>query len=207
MKNSVVLLVVMLSGVVGTAPAKTKKDPVVPKLFCQARFVYVETADGNVLDPNVVAADRDVASALEEHLQEWKRYTLVVRRDEADLVWVVRTGRLAGVGVDTGHPTDSRVTARVGEGSGPTGSPNPGTNGQDPGDVGSGRSMPGAVSAEVGDPNDLLTVFEGAGDGGTLHTWLWKKSEAGGLVNAGMPLFQQVRNAVDAACVQPPTRP
>jgi len=206
MKNSVELLVVMLSGVVGTAPAKTKKDPVVPKLFCQARFVYVETADGNVLDPNVldpnvVAADRDVALALEEHLREWKRYTLVLRRDEADLVWVVRTGRLVSAGMDTGHPTDSRVTARIGAGSGPTGTPNPETNGQDPGDVGSGRSMPGAVSAQVGDPDDLLTIFEGAGDGGTLHTWLWKKSEAGGLLDAGMPLFQQVRDAVDAACV------
>lgn len=216
MKKSVVLLVVILGGIMGTAPAKTKKQPVLSQLFCQARFVYVETADGTVYDPQAVPADRDVAAALEQHLQDWKRYALVARREEADLVWVVRTGRAVGVGVDTGYPTgETRVGARVGagtssgpgaQGSAPGG--NLGSNGQDPGNAGSGRGTPGAVSTQVGDPSDLLTIYEGDAEGSSQHTRLWRKSESGGLVDPGMPLFEQIRNAVDTGCAPPaPTHP
>src|ERR1035438_1572932 len=94
MRKSALVGLLVLGGMVGTAPAKAKKDPPVSKLFCQARYVYVETADGDGLNPNVLPEDRDAADALQQHLQDWKRYVLVIRRDEADLVWVVRTGRL-----------------------------------------------------------------------------------------------------------------
>jgi hypothetical protein len=144
---------------------------------------------------------------------------LVIRRDEADLVWVVRTGRLVSADVGTGYPTGgTTASGRIGgpggpgaggPGPGPGGTPNPGSNGQDPGDGASGSrgGRPGAVAAEVGDPDDLLAIYQGAGEGSPQHTRLWRKSEAGGLNNAGMPLFQQIRSAVDAACTDPGAKP
>jgi len=207
MRASVVLLVVVLSGVVGTAPAKVMKDSSVPKLFCQARFAYVKTADADLFDTRVLPSDRDVASALEQHLRDWNRYTLVERPGEADLVWVVRTGRTVDAGV--GSAGNSRVPARPGAGSAagplgpaPGGTPDLGTNSEDPADAEGGPGTPGVGGAPLADRNDLLAVYQGAAEGTPQHTWLWRKSEAGGLVDSGMPLFEQIRNAVDAQCMQ-----
>ncbi|MFZ0272476.1 MAG: hypothetical protein WB524_04860 [Acidobacteriaceae bacterium] len=213
MRKSMLVLVLIWGGVVGTAPAKAKKAPAVSKMFCQAHFVYVETAGGDVLDPNTLPADRDAASALYDHLQAWKRYTLVERAEQADLVWVVRRGRSGGVGVDTGYPTgNSSATGQIGGrpapgGSGigpaPGGTPNLGTNREDPADssrTAGGGGTPGGVAAQTGDPKDLLTVFMGPAEGTPQHTWLWRKAEKDGLLDPNMPLFQQIRSAVDAQC-------
>ncbi|HEX4311197.1 MAG TPA: hypothetical protein VHZ25_14285 [Acidobacteriaceae bacterium] len=210
MKHSWVVLLV-LGGAVGTAPAKAKKDPPLSQLFCHARFVYVETAEGDVLNPNVMNDDRDAAADLQQQLEDWKRYTLVVRRSEADLVFVVRTGRLAEAGVTarTSRDPNPGISGRVGggpggadQGPGAGGTPNAGTNSQDPADSAGagGRNGGVGVGGEIGDPNDTLWVYQGLGDGPALHTWLWRRSESGGLQNP-MPLFQQVRRAVDTACV------
>jgi hypothetical protein len=213
MRNWVLVLLVVVGGVVSSAPAKTKKEAPLSKLFCQARYAYVATADGDVIDPNATPEDRDAAAELEGLLKDWNRYTLVVHRREADLVFVVRTGRAVGVGVGTGGAsTDSTVTARIGSGPngpgeggpgpGAGGTPNLGTNGQDPGDSagGAGRGNRGAVAAEAGNPDDMLTIYMGPGDGTPQHAWLWRRSEADGLQAPNMPLFQQIRSAVDAGC-------
>ncbi len=210
MRNSVLLAVLLLSGVSAAAPAKTKKTPKVSPLFCQARYAYVETADGEVFNPAVLSNDSDAATALQQHLRDWNRYTMVSRPGEADLVWVVNTGREVDAGINTGCSTgSSRATAGAGlgmspkpasPGPAPGADPNLGTNGEDPGDSAGGPGAPGAPGAEVGDRNDLLVVYQGAAEGTPQHTWLWRKSESGGLMNAGMPLFQQIRDAVDTQC-------
>lgn len=212
MRNSVLLVVLLLSGVSASAPAKTKKIPKVSPLFCQARYAYVETADGEAFNPAVLSNDRDAATALQQHLREWNRYTMVSRPEEADLVWVVNTGREVDAGINSASPTgSSRATAGAGPGmSSRPGSPGPapganpslGTNGEDPGDSAAGPGAPGAPGAEVGDRNDLLVVYQGAAEGTPQHTWLWRKSESGGLMHAGMPLFQQIRDAVDTQCAK-----
>lgn len=53
MTKSVVVLLLVLGGFVKIAPAKAEKDSAVSKMFCQAHFFYVKTADGDVLDPNM----------------------------------------------------------------------------------------------------------------------------------------------------------
>jgi hypothetical protein len=218
MRKSALILVLVLSGAVGTAPAKAKKDAPVSKLFCQARFVYVQTVDGDVLDPRVVPEDRDAANQLIEQLQDWKRYTLVTRRREADLVWVVRTGRLASVGLSGGPASTSDPGVTVGGGSrganapgdggagpGAGGTPNPGSNGQDPGNSGGigGQSNRVGNVAEIGEPDDMLAIFTGPAEGPPLQSWLWRHTLQGGLQDPNMPLFQQIRRAVDAGCVDP----
>lgn len=218
MRKSVLLLVLILGGEVGIAPAKAKKEPPLSKLFCQAHYVYVETADGDVADPRVLPADREAAGALQEHLQDWKRYTVVERPADADLIWVVRTGRIADAGVAAGFPVgNSDVTARIGGGPGsagngpgpsPGGTPNLGTNGQDPADSGraAGEGPAGTQAKQTGDPNDLLTVLMGPGEGAPQHTWLWRKAEKDGLLDPNMSLFQQIRSAVDGQCTDAGTK-
>ncbi|HEY1502551.1 MAG TPA: hypothetical protein VGF88_23445 [Acidobacteriaceae bacterium] len=213
MKHPWLVLPLVLGGVVGTSPAKAKKDAPVSQLFCHARFVYVETAEGDVLNPNVMNEDRDAATDLQQRLEEWKRYTLVIRRSDADLVFVVRTGRLAETGVtaSTSRDPNPGISGRVGSGPGGAdqspgagGTPNLGTNGQDPADSAgaAGRNGRLGVGGEVGDPDDTLWIYQGPGEGPALHSWLWRRSESGGLQNP-MPLFQQVRRAVDTGCVDP----
>ena len=214
MKYSWMVLLLMLGGVVATAPAKAKKEAPLSQLFCHAQFAYVETAEGDVLDPNVIAQDRDAAADLQQRLKRTGSATpLVIRRSEADLVFVVRTGRLTDVGMTGGVPRDSNpgISGRVGSGPG-VGGPgaasggtlNQGTNGQDPGDSqgAGGRNGRAGVGAEVGDPDDTLWVYQGSAEGPPLHTWLWRHSETGGLQNP-MPLFQLIRNAVEAGCADP----
>jgi hypothetical protein len=213
MKYSWVIPLLVLGGAVGTNNGMTKKDQPVSQLFCHAQFAYVETAEGDVLDPNVIAQDRDAAADLQQRLEDWKRYTLVIRRSEADLVFVVRTGRLTDVGLTGGVPRDPNpgISGRVGSGPGvgapgaaSGGSLNQGTNGQDPGGSAGavGPNGRAGVGAEVGDPDDTLWVYQGSAEGPPKHTWLWRHSETGGL-QSPMPLFQLIRNAVEAGCVDP----
>jgi hypothetical protein len=55
----------------------------------------------------------------------------------------------------------------------------------------------------VGEPDDMLTIYMGPGDGTPQHSQLWRHTQADGLQDPNMPLFQQIRSAVDAACVDP----
>jgi hypothetical protein len=52
MRKSVLVLVLIFGGVVGTAPAKAKKEAPLSKMFCHAQYVYVETYEGDTLNRN-----------------------------------------------------------------------------------------------------------------------------------------------------------
>lgn len=99
------MALMVMGGAVVSAHAKNKKDAV-PQLFCQAQYVWVQTVNGDPLNPNVVPEDRTAANALIAQLQGWKRYVVVKDPQQADLVWVVRTGRAAkaGAGSNGGSP-------------------------------------------------------------------------------------------------------
>jgi hypothetical protein len=76
-----------------------KKAAEIPKVFTTSQFVFVETVYGAVndtpVDPRISAEDRTAVSRVEEALRTWGRYQLAFRRSEADLVFVVRKGRIA----------------------------------------------------------------------------------------------------------------
>jgi len=178
--------VLLLFLVPGLAMGQKKpKKPAISAVFAQARYVYVEAVDGNEFNPDLYPADREAIANVEKALQAWKRYVLTVSRQDADLVFVVRSGRLAGAGVGYGRSA----------GPGPQRAQIPGQ--QYP----TGSVL--TTSAEAGPPDDLLEVCQRDPDG-TLSVPLWIRTEQGGLDEPGMPLFRQLKDAVDRA--YPPTQ-
>jgi hypothetical protein len=175
------LLVLLASLAFPLAQAKLKK-PVVPlAIFGQAKYVYVQTQEGDAFTPGLLPEDRQAVFDVEKALRDWNRYELTARSDQAELVFVVRTGRIASVGVHGGvsagnHPTNGGV--------------GPGIANPPRSDVG--------TSAEVGSPDDLLWVYMRNPDG-TLSAPIWTKSEPDGLRSHSVPLLEEVRNEVDAA--------
>lgn len=216
MRRSVLLLVLFLGGVVGIAPAKAKKEPPLSKLFCNARYVYVTTYEGDALNPDVAREDYDAATAVQQRIQKWGRYMLVDQQQHADLVFVVWAQRKGGnrlPGQPTGLPpiggnpqtTDPGIGRSTAGTLGQNPGQQPGAPGQNPGindgpdGVSAGRSGNGVpLGAEIVPPDDLLAVYMPPGDE-SLSAPIWKKSEKGGL-EPPMHLFAQLADAVDDGC-------
>ncbi|HTW48935.1 MAG TPA: hypothetical protein VMD92_13370 [Acidobacteriaceae bacterium] len=208
MRNSVFVVLLALVGVAATAPAKTKKEAGLSKLFCQARYAYVETYEG-VPDARIAQeypVDYDAAVGVQERLQKWNRYTLANEEQQADLVFVVWKARPEGNRLP-GQPTQMPPIH-------PQQIPDPGTGaGQNPG---SPQGMPGQGPGGMGGPdgggishggpgvgvypvNDQLAVYQPQSDE-NLQTPIWKKSEKDGLKEPRMTLFGELADAVDDAC-------
>lgn len=92
--NAIALLILLLPAV-SSVQGKTKKPYVLPAVFNHARYVYVEAVDGEQFDPRLYPDDRQAIANVRDALHDWSRYTLVVRREDAELIFVVRKGRLA----------------------------------------------------------------------------------------------------------------
>jgi hypothetical protein len=153
---------------------KKSKKPIVPALFNQAQYVYVQATDGSEFNPNLLPEDEQAIADVQQAIQRWGRYILTVDRSDADLVFVVRTGRLltgrGNVGIIRGGPF--------------------------PGQGGNGTVVGGG--GEVGPPDDLLWVCTLDTDG-QLATPLWQRTEADGLAHPDVPLFMEFERAVDQA--------
>ena len=219
MRNAVVVAGLVLFGVVGTAPAKTKKPASVSKLFCHAQYVYVQTYEG---DPDSQTAreypdDYNAAVGVQQRLQKWGRYKLVYEQQQADLVWVVWKQRKGG-NRWPGQPSQAPpVIMLPGPGNGPGQNPggvgpNPGGPGQNPGGPGGTRQNPGGISPDGGGVsnggpgvgmvwpvNDQLAVYMPQSDE-SFEGAIWKKSEKDGLSEPDMPLFGKIADAVDDGC-------
>lgn len=171
----------------GPAQSK-KKDPDVPALFRQARYVYVEAVDGDEFNPRLYPEDRQAIADVRHALQAWNRYTLTIRRQDADLVFVVRKGRLAAAkvfaGVHTGARTPGAQTPDQDPNQEPARYPNSGT------EVG--------ASGEVGSPDDFLFV-DAVSPEGRRGAQIWMQSRRDGLNTPEMALFKQIKDAVDKA--------
>jgi len=181
MKRSLLLLAAVLSVAFVLANGKPKKQTVPQAVFREARYVYVETPDGGPFTPGLLPEDRQAIWDVEKGLQNWNRYELTTRREQAELIFVVRTGRLVTasghVGVSLGsHSTDKGVT--------------PGDTSQQENNVGAG--------IEVGPPDDLLFIYTLNPDG-KLSGPVWMRSEPQGLHSPNVPLLKEVRNEVDTA--------
>ena len=174
------LLILMASMAFPLAQAKPKKPAAPPEIFGHAKFVYVETQEGDVFTPGLLPEDRQAIFDVENAIRAWDRYQLTTRSDQAELVFVVRKGRLASGVVHAAVSTGGR-------------SPN---NRIDLGNDPQGNSVGGGV--EVGSPDDLLWVYTRNPDG-TRSAPIWSKSEPDGLRSHNVPLLEEVRNEVDAA--------
>jgi len=208
MRRAVVVVLLALGGAGLTAPARTKKESSLPKLFCQARYVYVQTYEGALSAEleREYPADYNAAIGVEQRIQNWDRYKLVAGNQQADLVFVVWKARPEGNRLP-GQPTEMppiSTPPMPDPGAGPGQNPrNPqGMPGQSPGGLGGPDEVGvshGGPGVAVYPPNDQLAVYEPQSDE-SLDTPLWKKTEKDGLKEPRMTLFGKLADAVDDAC-------
>jgi len=147
-----------------------------PALLAYARYVALgyDHGDGFVSETNVraevLSEEREALQRIRAGLEQWGRYVVVVRPEQADLLIAIRKGRLVSVGggVNVGGPSSGRV------GAGP---------------IGTG-SMAGAA---VSSPDDMIEVFERSG------SLVWRGMKPNGLAGAGPPLWESFQAEVAKA--------
>ncbi|MGO9403747.1 MAG: hypothetical protein ACLPVW_09795 [Terriglobales bacterium] len=83
-------IVVFLSLAMGTAAA-SENAPQMPRIFANARFVYVAAYDGDQFNPNLLPEDREAISRVQDSTQKWGKLTLVYRPQDADVMLLVQS--------------------------------------------------------------------------------------------------------------------
>ena len=175
----------------GLAMAKNKK-PQVPAVFGNATYVYVESENGDEMRPGLYPADRQAIEDVRDALHDWKRYKVTLDRDHAELIFVVRKGRLANGGVH-----------------GSVGSPQNLPQNQAPGQHGplTGGGAGVGTEVEVGPEEDMLRVYQLTTDGKRLGP-IWDRSQPDGLDAPQLLLFRQLKDAVESTYPpNPPSQP
>jgi hypothetical protein len=178
-----IAFILTLAPALVTLQAKPKQPTKLSAEFNQALYFYVEAIDGQEFDPQLYPEDRQAIADTVRAIQKWNRYTYVVQRDQADLIFVVRKGRVAA--------------ARVGiQGSpGPRGPAGPqSTPGQPTTAPGGGYGV--GVGGEVGPADDLLEVYLATPDH-ALGAMVWQHTLPNGLDGPGVMLVQQLKDEVE----------
>jgi hypothetical protein len=184
MKRHLFLFLVGSISLVIIAEGKPQKAELAA-VFKNAQFAYVEAYRGDEFNPNLVPDDRQAISQVEQGLKDWKRYTVVYQRDRADLVFLVRKGRIASVTARAVVDIRSQPHDRNPSQPDPTRSdPSPGAG------VG--------VDAEAGPPDDILSIYIVNPSGG-LDGPVWSHSLKGGLDAPSLPLFARIKHEVETA--------
>jgi hypothetical protein len=209
-KSALIVILLLAAGTVQTAPAKTKKKAQLSKLFCQARYVSVQTYEGDTTAEvgRAYPLDYNAAIGVQHRVQTWGRYVLVYPPQPADLVFVVWKEPQDGnrlPGQPTGIPPVS--TPRMPDPGTRYPGQTPGQPGQQPGQGPGGVDGPDGVGVSRGGPgiggvwpvHDQLAVYLPWGDG-EMSAPLWKKSEKDGLNEPDMKLFGKLADAVDDGC-------
>jgi hypothetical protein len=176
------VLIVFVIALTGMALAQKKnKKPVFPAWITQARYVYVTTVYG---DPwlaanftDIPTEDRKAAFDVQDALKKWGRFVLVYRPDEADVILVVRKGKVAAA---TGRSTV-------------------GIRPRNPGTVTTDGTLFGV---EAGNPDDVMLVYDGKL--GTDRTAALKYIEKGGLDAPDVTVVAEFRKQVEEASAKKP---
>ena len=147
------------------------KDKPFPQAIVNARYVFVTSYNGaGTADVRVMPDDRQAMADVEDAVRRWGRYILVYERKNADVILLVRKGRIA--------ETQSGVRVHVGSQSSPS--------------VG-----PVASADAASDPRDMLAVYDASL--GTDTPPLWRNFQDDGLLAPDVPLLQELRKQVEAA--------
>jgi hypothetical protein len=147
-----------------------------PALLAEARYVALgyDHGGGFVSETNVrgdvLVEEREALQRIRAGLEQWGRYVVVVRPEQADLLIAIRKGRHAsfGGGVNIGGPPPG------GPGGGPVGI----------GPMG---------GAQVSSPDDMIEVSERTG------SLVWRGMKTNGLDGAGPPLWESFQAEVAKA--------
>jgi hypothetical protein len=168
---AVVVVLVLLPAFVFAQTKKKKKA--MPAVFGTARYVYVQAEEGDAYKAGLMNEDRQAIYDVEDAVRVWNRYALTENAGEAELIFLVRKGRLASaqlggtVGAGTTYPGQPPVTRTGGE-----------------------------ARAELGTPDDLLEVKMRLPDG-TLSAPVWQRAQPDGLDRPHVPLIQLLRDLVE----------
>ena len=156
-------------------PILSAKDKTVfPKQIVTARYVLVTTYfSDNLADPSVPPADRQAVIDVQNAIRDWGRYTLVYDRTAAELIFLVRKGRTA----------ETRDSIHIHGGSNQT------------------PSFGHETQRDVGDPQDMLAVFDAAR--GTDTVPMWRDRMTDGLNSPKVELVRELRTKVEAAAKNP----
>jgi hypothetical protein len=201
-RKTVITLLLILASALALAQHKHKKHDEVPAAFQYAHFIYVEAADGDALKPGLLPEDRRAIYDVEDSVRDWNRYTLVERRQTADIVLVVRKGRIAQV------RSAISVGPRLPSGVGSVGNTNPNSNpnsNRGPDQLGQPGDNVGAA-AEVGPENDTLRVYLLDADG-KLAGPVWMREIQDGLDAPEVLLMRELRTAVEHTYPSQPPAP
>lgn len=66
----------------------------IPDVILSSTYVMVTTYDGDLFNPDLIPGDRQAVADVQEAIEKWGRYKLVYTAREADMILVVRTGRV-----------------------------------------------------------------------------------------------------------------
>jgi hypothetical protein len=182
---------VLLLLVATAAPLYAKSN--LNRLIVRARYVYVTSMNGDEFTAGVMASDREAIAAVQDALRKWGHYNVVLHPNQADLIFVVRTGRPASASAGQRIPGDG---GRV-----PT---SPGSVGVGIGTIpgaGIGVGRPG-YGVEVGPSEDYLAIHDSIH--GIDSSPLWRRTQPHGLgasypVKIEPQLINTLREEVDKA--------
>ncbi len=63
--------------------------PAFPGTLINSRFVYVTSYDGDQFNPHLLPDDRNAIGAVQDAMQKWGKFTLVLQPQQADIILVV----------------------------------------------------------------------------------------------------------------------
>jgi len=88
-KNIFAVVLVFLA--MSTAVAWAESTPEMPRIFANARFVYVAAYDGGQFNPNLLPEDREAIARVQDAIQKWGKLIVVYRPQEADVMLLVQS--------------------------------------------------------------------------------------------------------------------
>lgn len=190
-RTSLVICLVLLLCVAASAKKKDKK-PSVDQRLLSAQYICITSDSGNDIDPRTQRRDRDAILRVENAIKAWGRYHVVYNEENADIVLVVRTGRVVGAGA--GGPIAKSPV------------PIPGV----PGPNGSGISIGGPEVREGAEmdvsnvPDDMISIYDAriGLDYMKSTSVLWRKIMAHGLganPSGRVPLVESLKKEVEEA--------
>ena len=86
-----IFIVGLLSLAMSTAVAWAESAPEMPRIFANARFVYVVAYDGDQFNPNLLPEDRGAIARVQDAMQKWGKLTVVYRPQDADIIMAVQS--------------------------------------------------------------------------------------------------------------------
>jgi hypothetical protein len=191
------------------AAGKNKKKVILPTDVLQAQtvLVVIEPGAGETIDAPM--ANRIARDDVEKALMNWGRFRMAVNASDADLIISVRkgSGRVAqptiGGVPDNNRPVILQPSDSGGRVGGQTGAPPPLSNPT----TSEPRPQGPYPQAEVGESDDMFTVYRGKRDNPLDSPPVWRYAARDGLRSPSVPAVGEFRKTIVEAEKQQANNP